>query len=208
MTSNGHVIGGLSVAIALCDVVARTPLITFAPFRDMYEPIAANPFMAFVAMGLFAFGTLLPDCDSERSALGRYVHVQVEHRTWTHSLWVPAILLGVLYFWQGHTWSLWLVFGYLVHLMLDSWSKMGVCWFYPYPGFREYASGARVKRHRGRRLMSLYKTGTSSEAAVLAVLVTLCVMVLILCHVFGGIHPYFGELPPSDVLATLRQLAQ
>lgn len=176
MTSNGHVIGGLALGSVLCNLVARSPLIGFRPVCDMVVPIIITPPYAIVAVALFLFGTLLPDCDVDTSAFGRFVHIPLEHRTWMHSLWVPLAMVLVLYVWQGWVWSLWIVFGYVVHLVLDSWSVMGVCWFYPYPGFRGYSGGARVKSSRGHRFFKWYHAGTQEETIVVAALVIIAVI--------------------------------
>ena len=45
---------------------------------------------------LLMLGTLLPDIDSKKSILGRFFHLPVKHRTWTHSIWplIPLYFLG------------------------------------------------------------------------------------------------------------------
>lgn len=177
MTSRGHVIGGLSVFAAVCRVAVGSPMLSIRPFADMAQFVHINLGMWPIAVALYLFGTLLPDCDVETSALGRYVHIKLGHRTWTHSLWAPLVLLAVGYGYFRQSWMLWVVFGYLVHLVIDSWSKMGICWFYPYPGFIEYSSGARVKRGRAHKMFVLYRTGSSSETAVCAGLIVMCVFV-------------------------------
>lgn len=177
MTSNGHVIGGLALASVVCNVAVRPPFVAIPFVAEMVAPIVVTPPLAFVALALFLLGTLLPDCDIESSALGRIVCVPGGHRTWTHALWVPILLVCVLYLWRGWVWSLWVVFGYLVHLVLDSWSAMGICWLYPYPGYREYAGGARVKRSRLHRAFRWYHTSTREETVVVGALVAVAIVV-------------------------------
>lgn len=177
MTSKGHVIGGLALASVVCNVAARPPLVDLPVICDMVVPILVMPPFALVALALFVFGTLLPDCDIESSAIGRWFSIPAKHRTWTHSIWAPILLVGIFYVWQKWVWSLWLVFGYVVHLILDSWSVMGICWLYPYPGYREYASGARVKRSRAHRFFKWYHAGTQEETLVVGALVVVAVVV-------------------------------
>lgn len=112
---------------------------------------------------LFYFaGTLFPDCDDEKSMLGRLIHIPVKHRTWLHAVWIPVglfVLGGV----TGIVIVNYFALGWLVHLFYDSLSAMGCCLFYPFPGYIEYPSGAKVKK--GHRI-KLYRNGQASETAV------------------------------------------
>lgn len=126
-------------------------------------PVAA----VFVGMALFWFGTLLPDIDSDKSMLGRYFHLPVEHRTWTHAIWF-VLMLGALSWFVPIFW--WLTAGYFVHLFWDSLSRGGVCWFYPFSHYMRFSSGAKVKRGH---TWKLYGVGDVSETFVVAVVVGL-----------------------------------
>lgn len=122
-------------------------------------------------LGLLLLGSVLPDIDSKNSILGRYVHLPVEHHTWTHAVYIPAILAFFVLWYHS---LFWLLAGYMTHLFWDSLSAQGVCWFYKIlSDYREYPSGAKVKR--GHRL-KLYKTGKTSEYVLLGILVTLSVL--------------------------------
>ena len=137
--------------------------------RDVFCEAQGVPVYAFVPMAaaLFLIGSLLPDCDQERSAAGKYFHLPLGHRTWTHSIWaLVLLLLPALYFSPMR----WLFLGYVLHLLWDSVSAAGVCLFYPFQRYREYGSGAKVKP--GHKL-KLYWTGKTSEFVTVGVIITL-----------------------------------
>lgn len=94
---------------------------------------------------LYLFGALLPDIDHPYSALGKFIHLPIKHRTWTHAIWLPLIfaVIGIWY-----RFMMWLAIGYFVHLFWDMFSKSGLMWFYP----------CKAKTRIG-----LYHTGESSE---------------------------------------------
>lgn len=67
-----------------------------------------------------AIGSLLPDIDSPKSIVGRYIPILprlIKHRTWTHSLWM---VIALFLLWPP------LGIGVLSHLLLDSVTKDGV----------------------------------------------------------------------------------
>ena len=105
----------------------------------------------FVSM---LFGTLLPDIDKKTSMLGRYVHIFVKHCTWTHTAWALFIL----------------------HLLMDSVSWAGICWFYPIQQYRYYPNGAFVaKNHKCK----LYHAGAKSEIVFMWLIVLICCGIII-----------------------------
>ena len=126
-----------------------------------------------LGMGLFMLGALLPDADTGSSVVGRHVRLPGRHRTWTHSVWVVALLcLGGWYLFRP---LLWLGLGWLVHLLMDSVSRAGICWLWPLTDCIRYGNGAFVARnHR----VKLYRTGrgSRSELAVLVVWSALCLV--------------------------------
>lgn len=127
-----------------------------------------------VGIALYFVGCLLPDIDSDDSMISRFGSIPVKHRTWTHSIWLVVFigLVGV-FFWPFK----WLALGCFVHIFWDSASRMGVCWFYPYPGYIEYESGARVKRNHW---LWLYRSNSLAESVVCAVSVLVaCALVAI-----------------------------
>lgn len=124
-----------------------------------------DPF-AVTGLGLvfFYIGTLLPDIDSEHSMLGRHIHLPMEHRTWTHAVWLPLIFI-VAGFAFPPLW--WAALGYVLHLFWDSLSRGGVCWFYPISRYVSYSGGAKVKRGHW---LKLYSVGGVSEYILTAII--------------------------------------
>ena len=106
----------------------------------------------------YVFGVLLPDIDNTSSKLGRYIHLPVEHRTWTHSVFpylvlIPAAIMITPVFAM--------LLGVMMHFAEDATSAQGVCILYPFQKYREYPSGAKVKKNHK---VKLYYTGKVSES--------------------------------------------
>ena len=105
----------------------------------------------------YVFGILLPDIDSPSSMLGRYVHLPFDHRTWTHSLFLYLFLVPAAILFKP---AMMVLLGVLMHLFEDASSAQGVCFFYPLEKYREYPSGAKVKK---KHKVKLYHAGKPSE---------------------------------------------
>lgn len=114
-----------------------------------------------VGLALYALGSLLPDIDSKKSMLGRYIYLPVKHRRITHTIWV-VIVLGVLSWRLPVFW--WLTWGYFLHIAWDWFSAGGIAWTWPIGRYIEYANGVSVKK--GFRL-KLYRTEGVSETIFL-----------------------------------------
>ena len=114
-------------------------------------------------MCLFLLGTWLPDIDKR---------LPIEHRTWTHAIWIPAGL-----FFLSHTYHMlfWLAFGYVLHLFWDSISYAGVCYLYPFTKYRNFGSGAKVNQ---QHIFKLYRVGKPSEYVLIGVLVTITCLIV------------------------------
>jgi membrane-bound metal-dependent hydrolase YbcI (DUF457 family) len=171
MKSENHLVGGIALASVAGDAAYAIPV----EIPVLSDAVAWSVDRAAVgvacAFSLYLLGCLLPDVDISSSWLGRFVCVFGGHRTWTHALWVPMALVAWWVFDPRRAWVLWLVFGYVAHLILDSWSAMGICWFWPYPGYRVYGRGARVKKSKLHKAFSFYHTGTDEEQRVVTLLV-------------------------------------
>lgn len=133
----------------------------------------------YIISGLFfLLGSLLPDIDSERSLLGKYIHLPVEHRTWTHAVWAP-----LLFFTAGHFCRpfFWLGLGYILHLFWDSLSYAGICWFYPVSNYKRHTNSIKIKkRHR----FKLYRVGTVSEYILVILFLVLTAVIVYLLYPF------------------------
>lgn len=123
------------------------------------------------------FGTLFTDCDSEKSIMGRYIHIPVEHRTWLHAIYIPLIfcLIGIsnslLYF------VLWFGLGWFLHEFMDSFSYCGNAYLYPFISYRKYGH-AKVKK--GVHLFKLYRTNEPSENYFVTFVVFMCLLIALL----------------------------
>jgi len=127
---------------------------------------ALNPYLfAGLCVSFFVLGSLLPDIDSPYSTIGRVVHVPVEHRTWTHTIWfVIAFGIGSIWFRP----LIWLAFAFFFHLFWDNFSRSGICFIYP------------IVKKRKHHFLKLYTTSSTSELIVVIVvlLFTVCLTVL------------------------------
>lgn len=94
-----------------------------------------------LAVLCFYIGTLLPDIDSETSAMGKVIHIPLQHRTWTHSIWAVILMLLLS---SSVSYARWLMLGYVLHLLGDSFSAAGLCFWYPLEQYIVYDSGAFV----------------------------------------------------------------
>lgn len=175
-------------AATLAAQPAASPVGALAPAASAvlsaFTEYHSMPGSAVVGLGLvfFLVGTLLPDIDSERSLLGRCIHLPIEHRTWTHAIWFPLVLV-VAGFAFPPLW--WAALGYVLHLFWDSLSRGGVCWFYPFSRYVKYGSGAKVKRNHK---LKVYAVGEASEYILTGVLVVVAIACVYL-H-FGGPVPW------------------
>ena len=190
ITGNNHIIANIeSISILGCiayrvleitdsiKIHNLTTQILHWMFTD-YEkcPYEVGRILVLLSMfGFFLLGTLLADCDSRKSLLGRYIYIPVEHRTWLHSIW-PVLILGSISYCFCPI-MMWLTLGYFLHLFFDNLSAMGIAWLYPFQTYRKYPSGAKIAD--GHKL-KLYHTGRASETAVIIVLTAITLLVVYL----------------------------
>lgn len=141
-------------------------------YGTMSDSVLQLPWTVVLFVSML-FGTLLPDIDKKTSMLGRYVHIPVKHRTWTHTAWALFILFGL-----GLLSSIFgaMFVGYGLHLLIDSVSWAGICWFYPIQQYRYYPNGAFVaKNHKCK----LYHAGEKSELVFMWLIVLICCGIII-----------------------------
>lgn len=149
------------------------PLIkdTVFPYLCNYNHIPPISWWVLASIA-FLLGTLLPDCDSKTSILGRFVHLPFKHRTWTHSVWFLAIFAFLACL---HPLGFYIFAGYFLHMFFDSLSRGGVCWFYPISKYRNYGNGAQVKK---KHWCKLYHTGSISEGVVDGIVIVVALFLL------------------------------
>jgi inner membrane protein len=137
------------------------------------------------ALGCTLLGSLLPDIDSPKSALGRllpFVSVPLEqrfgHRTVTHSFlalgFLGLLLLPLAFFRLGAYCAL--LLGYFSHLLADCATQSGVPLFYPHPTMYVAPGNPRYRFH----------TGSLGEQGLLLVLLLLLGLVFPLSHLGGA----------------------
>ena len=80
MNGAHHLIVGAATYAAACGYAAWEHL---APAPDALASV--------LSCACCLIGSVAPDIDSERSLVGRHIHLPVEHRTITHALWIPAL---------------------------------------------------------------------------------------------------------------------
>lgn len=123
---------------------------------------------------LFLLGNLLPDIDSEKSMLGRFIYLPVKHHRITHTVWfmLPFLIGGI---WLRPLF--WIGLGYFCHLFIDSLGRAGNCWLYPLSQYVEYDSGAFVKKGH---VLKLYRTGDITEViwCCIFALLAICLVVM------------------------------
>lgn len=123
---------------------------------------------------LFLFGLILPDIDKDTSMVSKllHFHIPIEHRTWTHTIWVVISLSVLAVFFRP---CIFLSLGYLVHLFWDGLSSCGVCLFYPFEKYRSYGK-AKVKE---KHILKFYHTSKASEYVLLGITLTLTIAMCI-----------------------------
>lgn len=123
---------------------------------------------AFLAVGMFWFGSVLPDIDSKGSILGRMIRVPGPHHGITHTDW----FLGLLFLASlpGFTRVLfWLWLGAALHCWMDGLSQSGRVRFYPLGRYTIKSlpnGGGAFVVASGNRLR-LYQVGDLSETVAL-----------------------------------------
>ena len=124
------------------------------------------PTIVFLAVSilLYLLGTLLPDIDYPYSTIGKIVHIPIEHRTWTHAVWIPAGLCLAGIIWRP---LFYLGMGMIVHIFWDAFSASGISWLYP----------IKNKHH----IFKVYDTGHFSEYVFVACIILVFVMYTLFC---------------------------
>lgn len=202
MKGINHIITGVSTAIIIDTSIRAIAHDTNSVIYDaicctmswqfvLSNEIVSGQYIAgiltlFVNISLFVLGCILPDCDQKNSLFGRMLYVPVQHRTWTHTLWLVLLLLlmGI-----SAPCFIWLAYGYTLHILFDSLSKGGICWLYPISGYKKWASGAQVKKNHK---IYLYRTGETSET-ILMILVSFVGVSMLIYAIHLTV--IYGDLP-------------
>lgn len=102
--------------------------------------VSLNTMEEIMLVSYTALGSLLPDIDCENSLIGRlvpfissFIERKIGHRTLFHDIliFVPMFLASVISFYlTGNVIFLGIMFGYIGHLFLDSFTQSGICFNY------------------------------------------------------------------------------
>lgn len=96
----------------------------------------------FLYFGLVIFGALLPDIDHPSSTINKKIKISkiltfiLKHRGITHSIFMPLILLGLLWHFLGIFYGISLFIGYIAHLFADAVTLEGICFLHPLSNFK------------------------------------------------------------------------
>ncbi len=153
--------------------------------------------------GVLVLGSLLPDIDHPSSFLGKrnkiasgITNKTFGHRKGTHSLLALVAVYFIMSFLatryltvQGAYTPFWLAFGYLCHLLEDSFSSEGVNWLWP----------KKRKARSSKGHMFFYKTGGLGEYLVLGLF--LCLLLIELRLLWIG---RLDDLLPGNYVQTIQ----
>lgn len=160
----------------------KTGMICTIPYTQIHLNFDVYLFIIICAL-FYIIGTVLPDIDSPESLLGRHIHINLQHRTWTHAIYM-VLIFGLLGIWFRPL--MWASIAYAIHLGWDSLSYGGNCWFYPFSKYIDYSSGAHVKR---KHIFKLYRVGSISEY-IIVIIVIICAIISIYFGITKGIYSH------------------
>lgn len=128
------------------------------------------------------FGLLWPDCDSKTSLMGRFIHLPIEHRTWTHTIWFVLLSSSLGFLFKP---CLWIGIGSFLHLFMDGFSRCGVCWIFP--NYKHFGYAKIKKGH----FVYLYDSDPIAWM-LCGVMITLCILYIL--GAIGIIVPFHNFL--------------
>lgn len=152
MMGRHHIIVGSFMAAPAVVTVMKT-----AASESIAAPMAQvvmswclpQPSLLFVVLAvvLFVVGCVAPDADQRHSLAGRWVHLPLVHRGWTHTVWALG-LVTLVSLWEPTRYLWAMSAGMLTHCLLDSVSRAGVVWGYPFTRYKviTVGSGSRATR--------------------------------------------------------------
>lgn len=111
-----------------------------------------------IAIFFVGLGSILPDIDSPKSLLGRYNFFAflMHHRGFCHTIPFAALVYGLLLLTPlPNVYRLDVVFGIMVHLIMDTVNPSGIMWLYP--------------ATRKRFSLKLFSVGSPEEIMLLAI---------------------------------------
>lgn len=177
MISKNHMLVNSVLLLSAAGMLYKYKPQQFEQVRDVFLKDTFSPkqmvFVSSILFLSFLYGSIMPDADVRGSMASRILYIpMIGHRTWSHSIWPLLLLFGISY---KFTYAYPFTIGYFLHLLMDSVSAAGICWFYPVTTYKTYSSGAFVARnHR----IKLYYTGKLSENWFVWTITGICVAIL------------------------------
>lgn len=111
----------------------------------------------FLGVLFVVFGSLFPDVDTPFSHIGRRVRLLsclLKHRGFVHTTFSLIIFSFIVFILFGQYWFEF-SFGYLLHLLADTLTPMGIMWKYPFS--KKYYSFSKYRWY-GYAIILLYLT--------------------------------------------------
>ncbi len=147
-------------------------------FLIIYHFFRVSPVLALFA----SFGATLPDFDFVlekklpkllKNTTWKAIFKRGLHRTIFHNVWALGVFTYIFYILSKNlTMSLIFMVGYVSHLALDSTTKMGIHWTWPYGDPKVF----RKKRFYTR---GNFTTGSFSERILQVILLVIIILVLV-----------------------------
>jgi inner membrane protein len=77
------------------------------------------------------FGAMFPDADHKKAPIGRFIPLWLffKHRGFTHSF-AGLVVFSLPFMYYSVKWMCIFAAGYMLHLMLDAGTPMGVKWMF------------------------------------------------------------------------------
>lgn len=100
-----------------------------------------------VDISMVALGSLIPDIDHAKSVVGKVIPVagifNMQHRGWTHSLLGLIIFIAIIAI-INTSLIMGFALGYVLHLLVDTLTPMGIAWFYPLSKNKRHIIGIKT----------------------------------------------------------------
>lgn len=149
----------------------------------LWDTIGISPSLDIKILPIFALfifvmlvGTLMTDCDKANSLAGQVLYIPVQHRTWLHAIWIPAIVFSIGFIVKmpfNLNILIWYALGWFLHEFMDSFSKMGNSYLYPFIKYNAYGD-AKVKQ--GIHIFKFYYAGKPSEGVFVIITLLNCLV--------------------------------
>ena len=119
-------------------MLARTHL-TFGFLTALWLSPIILPKNKFLFFGIVLLGALIPDIDASKSLISskipilpKIIGLLTTHRGIFHSLFLALLIPGLVWYFISKPYGFALFVGYISHLLIDGFTKMGVNLLHPF----------------------------------------------------------------------------